>query len=183
MYTTPEAPCGGIPHDGSSVPRFSKKAGSPEHRERMSLEAGIPEVVQRSNIDHGVVDEVAMAVSARANLLLVGDSVDVDSFLGAVRPELEEPLICRRCSDGLALPAESQPATLVLQDIGAMKDDDQNLLLGFLDAFLHRTQIVSTTSMSLLPYVQSGAFLDRLYYRLNVVRVEVGQRRAPMSAP
>jgi len=36
-----------------------------------------------------------------------------------------------------------------------------------------QTQVVSTTPQPLLPLVQSGTFLARLYYRLNTVCVDL----------
>jgi DNA-binding NtrC family response regulator len=50
---------------------------------------------------------------------------------------------------------------------------DQLQLLEWLEKRVGRTQIVSTTSESLLPQVESGAFNDILYYRLNTVHVDV----------
>jgi transcriptional regulator of acetoin/glycerol metabolism len=39
-----------------------------------------------------------------------------------------------------------------------------------------RTRVVSTTSASLMPLVESGAFSDALYYRLNVVSIDLTGR-------
>ena len=47
------------------------------------------------------------------------------------------------------------------------------VLLRWLERATGRTQVVSTTSTSLLPRVQDGTFVDTLYYRLNTVCLDV----------
>jgi len=46
-------------------------------------------------------------------------------------------------------------------------------LLDWLDRAAGRTQVVSMTPASLWPRVQAGEFMDRLYYRLNTVCMDV----------
>jgi hypothetical protein len=62
---------------------------------------------------------------------------------------------------------------MILQDVGALTDGDQHRLLDWLDRAPGRTQVVSTTPAPLFPRVQGGAFIDRLYYRLNTVCMDV----------
>ena len=47
------------------------------------------------------------------------------------------------------------------------------MLSDWLSSGNRRTQVVTTTAEALLPLVASGAFLATLYYRLNVVYVDV----------
>jgi sigma-54-interacting transcriptional regulator len=62
---------------------------------------------------------------------------------------------------------------MILQDVDALTHADQRRLLDWLDQAAGRTQVVSTTPAPLLPRVQAGAFIDRLYYRLNTVCMDV----------
>ncbi len=52
----------------------------------------------------------------------------------------------------------------------------RNLCSIWLDRAPGRTQVVSTTPALLFPRVQAGAFIDRLYYRLNTVCMDVTGR-------
>jgi DNA-binding NtrC family response regulator len=47
--------------------------------------------------------------------------------------------------------------------------DDQQRLLDWLQECDGRARVISTTSATLLPLMESGAFLHALYYRLNTV--------------
>jgi transcriptional regulator of aromatic amino acid metabolism len=52
-------------------------------------------------------------------------------------------------------------------------------LYNWLDEAAGRTQVVCTTPERLLPRVQAGAFMAALYYRLNVLYVEVPETFVP----
>jgi transcriptional regulator of acetoin/glycerol metabolism len=78
-----------------------------------------------------------------------------------------------RTGEPLVLPPVARARTLILQDVGALTHADQYRLLDWLDRAAGRTQVVSTTPASLWPRVQAGAFIDRLYYRLNTVCMDV----------
>ena len=54
-----------------------------------------------------------------------------------------------------------------------MTTDDQLRLVDWLERAKGRTQVVSTSSVPVLPRVHSGGFIERLYYRLNTVCVDV----------
>jgi transcriptional regulator of acetoin/glycerol metabolism len=54
-----------------------------------------------------------------------------------------------------------------------MAHNNQLQLLDWSARTQGRIQIVSMTSVPLIPRVQIGAFLDTLYYRLNTVCVDV----------
>ena len=50
---------------------------------------------------------------------------------------------------------------------------EQDALYRWLSAVNGRARIVSSASESLFPMVESGAFNDGLYYRLNVVTIDL----------
>jgi DNA-binding NtrC family response regulator len=67
---------------------------------------------------------------------------------------------------------------LLLEDVSALTLEDQRRLYGWLDASSRWMQVVSITSRSLLPSIQEGAFLEMLYYRLNIICGEVARGAA-----
>ena len=108
----------------------------------------------------------------RVNLLLTGTDGAIENVIETLLPNFREP-IGRWCpGEQLLLPPAALIGTMILQDIGEMPQDDQRRLLGWLEGAAGRTQVVSTTAESLLPCVESGGFIDTLYYRLNVVCVD-----------
>ena len=62
---------------------------------------------------------------------------------------------------------------MILHEVGMMSEEDQLRLLDWLETRSRRVQIVSTTSAPLQPSVESGAFNDMLYFRLNTVRIDL----------
>jgi hypothetical protein len=87
-----------------------------------------------------------------------------------------------RRGEQLVLPPVARARTLILQDVGALTHADQHRLLDWLDRAAGRTQVVSMTPVSLWPHVQAGAFIDRLYYRLNTVCMDVTGYLADVSS-
>ena len=65
--------------------------------------------------------------------------------------------------------------TLVLLEVARLNGKQQAQLLQWLDQSDPRpqVQIVSTTSRPLFSLVESGAFLADLYYKLNIVRMDL----------
>ena len=109
----------------------------------------------------------------RVNLLLVGIDGMIWSVLQTLLPSLTEPVTTWCPGERLVLPPSGRTGTLVLHDVGVMQHDEQFRLLKWLEEGGGRTQVISMTSVPLLPRVESGAFHDTLYYRLNTVCVDV----------
>jgi DNA-binding NtrC family response regulator len=65
------------------------------------------------------------------------------------------------------------PGHLVVRSVSALDRDQQQALLAWLDAPGNRMQVISTTTDPLYPLVSRGAFLANLYYRLNVLLLDV----------
>jgi transcriptional regulator of aromatic amino acid metabolism len=107
-----------------------------------------------------------------ANMLVIGvtsagrDLVEASLVgLGLVsRWEPGEPLV---------LPSAAGTGTLILHEASSLSHDDQMRLLAWLDESVGRMRVVSTSSTSLFARVQAGLFLEKLYYRLNTVTVNV----------
>jgi DNA-binding NtrC family response regulator len=96
--------------------------------------------------------------------------------LEIVLPNLREPIAVWFPGSPLVLPPIAQTGTLILHEVGALKLGEQYRLHEWIERAQGRipgTRIVSTSEASLLPRVRAGVFLDRLYYRLNTVYIDI----------
>ena len=107
-----------------------------------------------------------------ANMLLIGVS---DESRDLVEASLVGLGLVSRWEPGeqLVLPSSEDTGTLILHEVSSLPHDDQVRLLAWLDESAGRTRVVSTTSASLFARVEAGSFLEKLYYRLNTVTVNV----------
>ena len=109
----------------------------------------------------------------RVNLLLTGTQAVIEDALTRLMPNLREPIRTWTPPDPLELPSPAQTGTLILRDVGALPPAEQRRLVEWLELCRGRTQVVSTTTSPLFSRVESCEFHDTLYYRLNVVCVDV----------
>jgi hypothetical protein len=113
--------------------------------------------------------ERRIAHAARLNLLLIATDVDPRDVVDVLRCDCPAPIVTWAPGELLVLPEVAHSGTLLLEDLSALALEDQRRLYGWLDASTGWMQVVSITSRSLLPAIQAGAFLEMLYYRLNIV--------------
>jgi len=117
-------------------------------------------------------DDWPVLRASHANMLVCGPRDATDAFIVAVTPDLRVPV--RDCSAVDTLPSSPAEGTLILRDVDVLDSEQQRRLLRWLDDPRNgRTQVVSTAAAPLYAAVQTGTFSDCLYYRLNVVHVEV----------
>jgi hypothetical protein len=109
----------------------------------------------------------------RVNLLLIGRPRITRSVLDLLLRSFRDPLTSWNPGDSLALPRSMRGGTLILNDVSTLTADEQRDLLDWLDWDAGRTQVISTTPVGLLARVHIGTFIERLYYRLNTVCVDV----------
>jgi hypothetical protein len=115
-------------------------------------------------------DESLALSPIRPNVLLEGPEPLLEAVVAALTPQLPCPL-ATWCGEG-PLPDERR-GTLVVPEVHRLDDHQQRQLLRWLADTVGTVQVIAMTSEPLFPMVRRGAFLDVLYYRLNVVRVEV----------
>jgi hypothetical protein len=108
----------------------------------------------------------------RVNLLLMGGDDVVQPLVESLAARFHQPVGTWSPGERLVLPPAERTGTMVLNDVGALAVQDQIQLLEWLGTAIGRTQVVSTTPAPLLPRVESGKFIDTLYYRLNTVCVD-----------
>jgi sigma-54-interacting transcriptional regulator len=109
----------------------------------------------------------------RVNLLLMGPESAIQAVMTRLEPELREPIRIWTAPDPLELPVAAQTGTFILRGVDALLPADQRRLLEWLHASWGHTQVISTTSARLLTRATTGGFLDALYYRLNIVCVDL----------
>jgi Sigma-54 interaction domain len=120
-------------------------------------------------------DDWRLLVTLRPNVLLEGAHETTNVVLDEAMAWLPTPH-ATWCG---APPCGDRPATLVVRSISALDHDQQHSLADWLDAPGDRVQVISTTSEPLYPLVGRGVFLESLYYRLNVMRIDVAVAHPP----
>ena len=118
-------------------------------------------------------DDWSTLLASHPNMLVSGPRDATSAFLLSVTPHLRAPVRGSLAGHALlSLPAES--GTLMLRDVDGLDDDQQRRLLRWLDEPQNsHTQVISIAATELYTAVQTGAFLEPLYYRLNVIHVQV----------
>ena len=114
-------------------------------------------------------EEWQLLVTARPNVLLEGPPETTDAIVGEAIGWLPAP---HATWTGVP-PSGDRPATLLVRSVSAFDQDQQHSLLDWLEAPGDRMQVISTTTEPLYPLVSRGVFLANLYYRLNVVLLDV----------
>jgi hypothetical protein len=108
------------------------------------------------------------------NFVLAGTPSLVDAMVAAMLPYFREPVRLFNPETDRPVP-QMTDGTLILTEIGRLNASHQVQLSARLDRYDVRrpVQIVSTTSASILALVESGEFRADLYYRLNIVRIDL----------
>ena len=108
------------------------------------------------------------------NLFVIGADDVVAELFTPLWPSLVTPIVVRFRGEPLRLPPASPPVgTVVIYDVDTLTRQEQHELSQWLRAGNGRARVVSTASESVLPMLEAGAFDDGLYYRLNVVTIDL----------
>jgi hypothetical protein len=103
--------------------------------------------------------------------LLTGSHDIIEAALAVLWPQLERPVY--EWTSAVELPASTGLMTVLIRDVDSLSRDQQHTVLAWLDgAAPHQIQIVSMASTDPYPLIERGVFLHRLYYRLNMVRLD-----------
>ena len=129
-----------------------------------------------------VYQDLDVARSLKASLLVVGTERLVLSLVSSLAADVDPDFVIR-CRDGLLrLPrTASQSDTVVLYDVDALKQEDQLRFLDWLNSASKRIQVISTASEPLMGLVAARAFDAALYYRLNMVYIDLTAERLRRS--
>jgi hypothetical protein len=129
-----------------------------------------------------VYQDLEVARSLKASLLVVGAERLVLSLVSSLAADVNPDFVIR-CRDGLLrLPrTSSQSGTVVLHDVDALKQEEQLRFLDWLNSAGNRIQVISTASGPLTGLVAARAFDAALYYRLNMVYIDLTVERLRRS--
>ena len=120
--------------------------------------------------------ELDLARITGANVLFVGAEPQVADFVSLLVPDLNEGVTIRPKWGRLQLPpTSSQIGKVVVWDVGTLIPEGQRKLLEWLDLATGRTQVISIASAPLLMRVEAGVFDSTLYYRLNMICIDLSQ--------
>lgn len=126
---------------------------------------------QRSSADSAASD-LELARLTKVNVFVVGADDAVAKLVTSLWRCFVTPIVVRHRGEPLRLPASQPVGTIVVYDVDTLMAEEQHALNRWVCA-RSGTRIVSTASASLLPMVDAGAFDDALYYRLNVVTIDL----------
>jgi sigma54-dependent transcription regulator len=136
-------------------------------------------VIHSARFDHSPLLEFSLHCTAewrspQHNVLLEGPEASTDAVLRLLAPHLQGPVIWKARGATFEIPAGDVGA-LILQDVDGLSTQEQSRLLTWIDASPD-VQIVSTTAYRLFALVARGRFDAALYYRLNVILLNVDRR-------
>ena len=124
--------------------------------------------------------EANLARLAGVNLFVIGSDDVVSDLFAPLWPSFVAPIIVRYRGERLRLPtASTAVGTLVIYDLQTLTPHEQHALNAWVRVARGRAWVVSTSTVPLLPMVESGAFNDGLYYRLNAVTIDLTPPVAP----
>jgi Sigma-54 interaction domain len=121
--------------------------------------------------------EWSQICTGRHNVLLEGPMACTEAVLHLLKPHFGEPMTMKRSGAPLELHT-LKGGTVVVHDIAAFSRPEQERILEWLDNPQTQTQVVCTTIEPLFPLVAEGLFDETLYYRLNVILLQLTRSSA-----
>ena len=129
--------------------------------------------MQRRRVKSHPTDQDLARVTG-VNLFVVGAEDQVAKLITSLWPCLATPIAVRDRGEPLRLAPTSPPVgTMVIYDVDTLTRLEQHALKQWLRVENPGARIVSSASAPLWPMVEAGAFNDGLYYRLNVVTIDL----------
>jgi hypothetical protein len=102
------------------------------------------------------------------NILIVGSEPAAETVLQTLTSLFPGPTEIRVLPGPLRRLPRADCAALILKNVGALTEEQQEELWQWLDSS-PRVTVVSVSSSSLFSQVENGTFSERLYYRLNTI--------------
>jgi Sigma-54 interaction domain len=122
--------------------------------------------------------------TTQSNVVIIGTDEDVESALLALHSTFRQPVVTRPVTNPLELPSPNTGGALILRGVANLTSESQASLQAWLDQAAGRVQVIATNEQPLWPLVEAGKFLAALYYRLNLVYIDLTWRdREVTDAP
>jgi hypothetical protein len=112
-----------------------------------------------------------MLRQGRARALVIGPDRATGAVIRALHADFRSPILNVR--SGFASPLSQNRGTLLIHDVSTLDKTDQDHLLQWLNLSPRGISVIAVASEPLFPLVQRGAFLPDLFYRLNLVVIDV----------
>jgi glutamate racemase len=132
-------------------------------------ECAVTAASDTSDLDIDITRRMLRRGQARA--LVVGTERATGAVLRALRADFSAPVFNVRAGSPLTLP--ETPATLLIHDVSALDTADQDRLHRWFHLTPPGISVIAVTSEPLFPLVERGAFLADLFYRLNLIVIDV----------
>ena len=120
-----------------------------------------------------IPDLSAITLRSHPNVLVIGDASEAEDALAQLRPGLHSPIVSWLPREAATIPATPYQ-TLLIWNTERLTATQQADLLAAIEDTQGNVQLISLAHAPLYPAVESGTFLEGLYYRLNVVMVDYG---------
>jgi len=114
------------------------------------------------------IREWRFVVTCGANVLIEGKDAVTLQLVSALSRRIRKPL---RMWSGGRLPRRS--ATLIVRHTANLSIGAQNALLEWLNVTGDQRRVIATSSSPLFRLVTEGRFSADLYYRLNIIRLDL----------
>jgi hypothetical protein len=125
-----------------------------------------------SSVGNPSVDDWFVLLTKRPNALISGPREATDAALLTATRSFRLPIRRVACDVLPSLPPVG--GTVILDNVDLLDGQQQKMLLRWLDEGSRSgTQVISITPTALYRHVQAGTFLTALFYRLNVIYLEV----------
>ena len=106
-------------------------------------------------------------------VLFEGPVAATNAALLLLQPHVGETIVWNRPQAPITA-LDGQTGVLILREAAALSGDDQRQLIEWLEGEGSRAHVVSTSERSLFALVSAGLFDATLYYRLNIMLLQVG---------
>jgi len=117
------------------------------------------------------------------NVLVVGSDVDVANALRTLQRVCRQAVVTHRPPDPLVLPTPFHAGTVILREVSCLSLNDQHRLMAWLEGDCGRTRIIATDTRPVWPRLHTGAFLASLYYRLNIIYIDLTRQTRSVPLP
>jgi hypothetical protein len=111
-------------------------------------------------------------IMTRANTLVQGTKSDLDACVLALTPFCPTPVVTPEDPIGTALAAIDK-GSVILENVSRFTLEEQREILSWLDLQGCGVRLIATTTERLYDLVEGGRFVDTLYYRLNVIFIDL----------
>jgi transcriptional regulator of aromatic amino acid metabolism len=141
-------------------------------RTRPAAEAATDVAARLSRASSDAREEWAILSRWHPNVLFEGVAAISEAAISELTPHLNGPIQCWTSGQ----PLSESGGTLIVREVGLLDSVEQRSLLRAIDECAGRgdaLQVIATTSTPLYSAVERAAFRPDLYYRLNVVRLDL----------